>query len=73
MYIDQAAKIASSSTKRMRRKAWNDKGNPFHEYYILLDWAAYFQHGFDGKIYGSKQFWSPSLDDLIADDWEVVE
>lgn len=73
MYIDQATKIALSSTNLMRRKAWDDKENPFHEYYISLDWAAYFQNGFDGKIYGSKQLWSPSLDDLIADDWEAVE
>ena len=57
----------------MRRKAWDDKENPFHEYYVLLDWAVYFYQGFDGRTYEPDQFWSPSLDDLIADDWEVVE
>lgn len=73
MYIDQATKIALSSTNLMRRKAWDDKENPFHEYYILLDWAVYFYYAFDGRTYEPDQFWSPSLDDLIADDWEVVE
>lgn len=73
MYIDQAARIALNGNKRMRRKAWDDKEHPFYEYYVFLDWMVYFCHLFDGETHVPEQFWSPSLDDLISDDWEVVE
>ena len=68
MDIISAVRAAQeSSSMTIRRKCWFDDGTGLELVYL-------FRYVKRGEPYsGHPKYWQPSEDDILADDWEVVE
>ncbi|EXG84475.1 Protein of unknown function (DUF2829) [Clostridium sp. ASBs410] len=63
MFIHEAVKEAISKNATIGRESWRESGIE----YLLTEPIAIC------KKSNEPRFWNPTTDDLMADDWEVVE
>jgi len=63
MLIHEVIKKAIDTTLTIRRQSWRGSGVEF----MLTEPIALL------KKHSEPKFWNPTPDDLMADDWEVIE
>ena len=70
--------INSRAGTKVARKAWINKSNPEEQRYICKSYndGKYFIH-FHFKVissnYEKHQLFTPSQEDMVSDDWYIVE
>lgn len=68
MFIYEAVKEAMAKGTAARRKAWKDCGWEGESFYLRQD-----KGDTPVKLLPIGRYWNPTPDDLMADDWEVIE
>ena len=68
MFIHEAAKEAMAKDTAVRRKTWKDCGWEGESFYLRQ-----YKGDMPVKLLPVGRCWNPTPDDLMADDWEVVE